>query len=92
MEDARVVRSIAEDPRTRRELLWLRAKEKGEAEQARGLEEVDPLIADRLRAAGLEPAEQAGESPAQRRERDGRLWNERYALHAIQGKLGLSHG
>jgi hypothetical protein len=84
MDDAHVLRNMSEDPCARRELLWLRAKEKGEDEHARDLEQVDPQITERLRAAGLDAGERSGESPAERRERYGRLWDECYALHAFE--------
>jgi hypothetical protein len=81
MDDARALERISGDPRARRELLWLRANEKGDQEMARGLERVDPRLVGRLRAAGLDIGNRAGESRAARRERFGRLWDECYDRH-----------
>ena len=40
---------IARDPTARRELLWLRAKEKDDLETVRSLERLDPGLGERLR-------------------------------------------
>lgn len=41
-------RRLVEDDHSRRELLWLRAKEKGDVEHARALVSVDPAVKARL--------------------------------------------
>jgi hypothetical protein len=73
---------ICGDDRARRELLWLRAKEKGDDWCVRDLERVDPDIPRRLAAleALLDPRDI--ETDRGRREAYGRLWNQCYEGHA----------
>ncbi len=62
---------ICSDPLYRRELLWLRAKEKEDEEQVADLEGVDPFIRRRLEAAGFDLEQTDGEG-------FGRLYDERW--------------
>ncbi|MBN9166525.1 MAG: hypothetical protein BGO98_05820 [Myxococcales bacterium 68-20] len=78
-----IVRKIAADPHARRELLWLRAREKDDIALASDLEEIDPGLLDRLRAAGVDLTERPGELPHERRERFGRLSDECYRRHEL---------
>ena len=87
MTEEQVLKHIATDDHARRELLWLRAKEKGDDHLARDLERVDPQLVGRLRRSGLDVEERDGESPRERAERMGRLWDECYAQHVAS----LSH-
>jgi hypothetical protein len=57
---------IVADSQARRELLWLRAKEKGHDEDAADLERIDPTVVERLRAAGFDVGDRADEEPRQR--------------------------
>ena len=61
-----IVRKIAADPHARRELLWLRAREKDDIALASDLEEIDPGLLDRLRAAGATRRAPARETRAVR--------------------------
>jgi hypothetical protein len=81
MDEDDVLERIVADPRARRELLWLRAKEKGDDEAARDLESVDPELVARLRRAGLEVDECGDESPRARAERFARSWHRCHARH-----------
>ena len=83
MDDARTLQQIATNAHSRRELLYLRALEKGDEREARSLLRVDPSIVQRLRSVGLDP-EQGGESelPRERRDRMGRLWDACWRHHA----------
>lgn len=78
-----IVRKIAADPHARRELLWLRAREKEDLAMARDLEEIDPGLLERLRAAGVDLTERPDELPHQRRERFSRLSDECYRRHEL---------
>ena len=78
MSEERANEAIAADDRTRRELLWLRAKEKGDEVVAHELERTDPRIVARLRCAGLDIEERDGESAQARCERFGALWDRCY--------------
>jgi hypothetical protein len=81
MNDERTFERIAADDHARRELLWLRAKEKGADDVARALERVDPQLLGRLRCAGLDIEERDGESASARAERMGRSWDQCFARH-----------
>ena len=84
-----IVRKIVDDARARRELLWLRAHEKEDVAMARELEEIDPGLVDRLRAAGVDLADRPHEHPRDRRERFGQLFDECFERHeraAVQSR------
>jgi hypothetical protein len=81
MSEKRCIEQILTNSHARRELLWLRAKEDGADDDAAVLERLDPAIATRLAASGLDVRELAGEPPHQRRERFGRLFDACYARH-----------
>ena len=80
--------ALCRDPDARRELLWLRAREKGDDDAARALERADPMLRRRLRpiAAPIdaEPDERA------RREAWSRAWDARYDAH--MGRLAQARG
>ncbi len=85
MEDGPVLERMTRNAHSRRELLYLRALEKGEAQEVRSLLHVDPNIVQRLRAMGIDPEEggrREWESPRERRERMGRLWEACWRHHA----------
>jgi hypothetical protein len=79
--DVRILEELIADPRARRELLWLRAKEKGADGDARDIERVDPDIVARLRAAGFDVDERPDDEHRGRRERFGRMMDERQEQH-----------
>jgi len=79
--DLSAFEAIVADPIARRELLWLRAKEKDDDEQAASLLEVDPGIVDRLRRAGHDVDGALREGVRERRKRFGLLSDECYARH-----------
>ena len=85
MDDARTLQQIATNAHSRRELLYLRALEKGDEREARALLRVDPSIVQRLRSMGLDP-EQGVESelPRELRDRMGRLWDACWRHHAVR--------
>ncbi len=78
-----VVETIVANAHARRELLWLRAHEKEDLTMARELEEIDPGLIGRLRAAGIDPTDPPDEDARDRRERFGRLWHECYRRHEL---------
>lgn len=78
------IEAICRDPDARRELLWLRAKEKEDEESRISLEEVDPGIVRRLEASGFDITEREGEHWRDRRERFAQLYEECYDLHAAR--------
>jgi hypothetical protein len=82
MDEVQVLDVIVSDVKARRELLWLRAKEKGDEATARDLVRIDPGIVDRLSVAGFDVAERDGEPRRARAERFGRLQDVCYAHHA----------
>ena len=79
--DARIFEELVADPRARRELLWLRAKEKGDDRDAREIERVDPSVVARLRAAGFDVDVRGDDERGGRRERFGRMMDERQEQH-----------
>ena len=81
-DESLAVEGIAADDLARRELLWLRAKEKEDEVLARDLERADPGLVSRLSEAGCDLEGCADEEPRDRRERFGRLWDDRYEWHA----------
>lgn len=83
MTKAWVVRRIVSDAHARRELLWLRAHEKEDVALARELEEIDPGLVDRLRAAGIDLDDRPAEHPRERRERFGQLFDDCYRHHEL---------
>jgi hypothetical protein len=82
MDEVQAIIRISEDREARRELLWLRAMEKEDYVTARDLEEVDPDVVKRLRAAGADVLERRDETLAERKERFRRLWDECFERHA----------
>ena len=82
MDELLIVKRLMADGHARRELLWLRAKEKEDEATARDLERVDPGVVQRLQAAGADIAERDYEGSWERRERFGRLWDECRERHA----------
>ncbi len=81
MEERHVIEALVCDRHARRELLWLRAKERGDDASARDLERVDPAIVERLSAAGLDVADRCAEPPAVRSDRYGRLFDACFEHH-----------
>ena len=69
---------VCEQDETRRELLWLRAQEKEDAESIESLERVDPGLRERMRAFMAETRPDLIEDPRQRRKAFARLWHERF--------------
>jgi hypothetical protein len=86
----RIFEKLVADTRARRELLWLRAKEKGDEGAAADLERMDPEIISRLREAGLDLDGSPNERREARRERFGRLSDERFEHHVaiIASEMG----
>lgn len=80
--DAESLRLIMGDATARRELLWLRAMEKCDMEDARDLESVDPSVTLRLADAGVLPRPLPGEHWRDRADRWGRAWDVTYVRHA----------
>ena len=81
---ASVLERIASDPAIRRELLWLRAKEKFDEETAKDLEKVEPGLRDRM-AALVDDFVARGnrlDTPAEQRDGFGRLEGERFDYYA----------
>ncbi len=79
--DEEAMRRMSDDPIARRELLWLRAKEKEDHVTVADLERLDPELADRmLDVAWIE------EVPDDRKRRDayGRAWDQRWKFHALR--------
>lgn len=68
---------IVADPRARRELLWLRSKEKVDDDGARDIERLDPDVVGRLRAAGFDVDVRPDDERRGRRERFGRMMDVR---------------
>ena len=79
------LRRMTDDPIARRELLWLRAKEKGDDVSVADLERTDPELADRMR-----DVEWIGDLPAGRKRADayGRAWDQRWKFHALRLRRG----
>ena len=87
-----VVETLVANAHARRELLWLRAREKEDLTMARELEEIDPGLLDRLRTTGVDPSDPPDEGPRDRRERFARLWHECYRRHelAVEAAVGAA--
>lgn len=92
MKTDRIFEKLVADTRARRELLWLRAKETGDEGAAADLERMDPEIVRRLRAAGLDLEARPNEPLQARRERFGRLSDERFEHHVatISREMGYA--
>jgi hypothetical protein len=73
---------IARDPAARRELLWLRAKEKDDLETVRSLERADPGLGERLRPFEQKLFGDEGSCSRDRQDAYARLWTERLGCHA----------
>lgn len=80
MADAMVekLKRVYEHAEVRRELLWLRAQEKEDAESIESLERVDPELKARMRAFMARTRPDLIEDPRRRREAFARLWHERF--------------
>lgn len=76
----RIFEKLIADPHARRELLWLRAKEKGNEGDARDIERVDPGVVARLREAGFD-VDVGLDERRSLRERFGRMMDERQRQH-----------
>ena len=72
------LKRVCEHDQTRRELLWLRAQEKEDAESIASLERADPGLGARMRAFIAETRPDLIEDPGQRRRAFARLWRRRY--------------
>ena len=85
-ELATVIERMCRDPAIRRELLWLRAKEKLDQETAQSLEEVEPALRDRMATLVAEFVARGNrlDTPAEQREGFGRLQDERFDHYAVQ--------
>jgi hypothetical protein len=89
-EHAHAMMRICRDNEARRELLWLRAKEKDDEDAARSLERADPGIVARLMPV-VEDYLARGHRMDTWRERSegyGELWDERFAYHAVRLSCG----
>jgi hypothetical protein len=82
MEEWQVIDVICTDDVARRELLWLRAKQKGDAEVVALLEGVDPELVDRMRE--VERSVGAEDDDRARRAAYGRAWDECFQRHAAR--------
>lgn len=80
----RVFERLIADPEARRELLWLRAMEKGDDGDACDIERVDPGVVARLRAAGFDIDVRPDDERRGRRERFGRMMDEREEQHMVR--------
>jgi hypothetical protein len=80
MADAEMKRlwRVCQHDETRRELLWLRAQEKEDAESIESLERVDPGLRERMRAFMAETRPDLIEDPRERRKVFARLWHQRF--------------
>ena len=75
-----LLRKMTTDPVARRDLLWLRAKEKDDEESVADLERVDPDLARRMRVfAFIDGAL----DDRKRREAYGLAYDERWRFHAV---------
>ena len=79
--DIRLFEKVVADPEARRELLWLRAKEKGYDDDARDIERIDRGVVERLRAAGFAVDVRPDDVRRGRRERFGQMMDERQEQH-----------
>ena len=79
--DTRIFEKLISDPQARRELLWLRAKEKGDHGDARDIERVDPGVVARLRVARFDVDVRPDDEHRGRRERFGCMMDERQEQH-----------
>ncbi len=79
---------IAHEPSTRRELLWLRAMERGDEQTARWVERTDPSVPDRLQPLAARILRSALpnniEEPGVRREFFLRVHDERFRHHVAR--------
>lgn len=80
---------IARDPASRRELLWVRAAERGDAATVASIERVDPGVASRLERLAMRVLECALppadlDDPAVRRELFLRIHDERFRHHCAR--------
>jgi hypothetical protein len=80
--DAEIIRMMCEDTTTRRELLWLRAKEKEDHETVADLERIDPNLAERMRDVEATIGDELDDR--KRREAYAQAWHQRYDHHATR--------
>jgi len=86
MEDWQVIDVICQDDGARRELLWLRAKEKGDAEVVALLEGVDPGLLERMR--DVESSIRDEPDDRRRSAAYARAWDECFQRHAARLEQG----
>jgi hypothetical protein len=75
---ARKLKRIIQDSEVRRDLLWLRAQEKEDAESVASLERADPGLRSRMDVLIAERRPDRMEDPRQRREEFARLYQLRF--------------
>jgi len=85
----RALDRIARDPASRRELLWVRAVERGDVSTAASIERVDPGVSSRLEPLAMRVLECALppadlDDPAVRRELFLRIHDERFRHHCAR--------
>jgi hypothetical protein len=81
-DDAAALRRDCDDARARRELLWLRAMEKGDEESVRDLELVEPGLRQHTQAVVAGCRQRGGAWVTERRDAYGDRFLERFAFHA----------
>jgi hypothetical protein len=81
-ETTEVLERVAANHRARRELVWIDAMSRGDAEMRRDLERSDPDLEERMRPylEMLRPVEL--KTPKRRREAFAKLWSICYERHA----------
>lgn len=73
------LRRVCEHAQTRRDLLWLRAREKEDVRSIESLERADPGLRERMRAFMAETRPDLIEDPRRRQRAFARLWLRRFA-------------
>lgn len=84
----RRLRRIIEDAQVRRDLLWLQAQEKEDAESIESLERADPELRARMEVLLAETRPDLMEDRRQRREEFARLWRQRFDSELEPGPAG----
>lgn len=74
----RKLKRITQDSEVRRDLLWLRAQEKEDAESVVSLERADPQLRGRMEVLMAERRPDLMEDPRERRAEYSRLWELRF--------------
>ena len=77
-----IIKNICRDDKARRELLWLRAMEKGDEDAVEILERSDPGLRDRMSGYEMKLEEKEVRSASARREAFGRFWDECFERHS----------